>query len=145
MGTAISCCPSPIASLSASRATPRGSTSSSTIILALWSGALWGKPTWGTYWVWDARLTSELVLLFLYFGFIALANAFEDPRRGDRAALGGDRDALEVAAQVVEERRLGAGVPRDPLDPLVGGHQQQPGGPEAAAATEQGGRPLTFV
>ena len=43
-------------------------------------------PTWGTYWVWDARLTSELVLLFLYFGFIALANAFEDPRRGDRAA-----------------------------------------------------------
>src|SRR5438445_10325343 len=54
--------------------------------LALWTGSLWGKPTWGTYWVWDARLTSELVLLFLYFGFMALANAFEDPRRGDRAA-----------------------------------------------------------
>ena len=54
--------------------------------VALWSGAFWGKPTWGTYWVWDARMTSELVLLFLYFGFIALANAFEDPRRGDRAA-----------------------------------------------------------
>ena len=54
--------------------------------VALWSGAFWGRPTWGTYWVWDARLTSELVLLFLYFGFIALANAFEDPRRGDRAA-----------------------------------------------------------
>jgi heme exporter protein C len=54
--------------------------------LALWSGAFWGRPTWGTYWVWDARMTSELVLLFLYFGFIALANAFEDPRRGDRAA-----------------------------------------------------------
>jgi len=54
--------------------------------IALWSGAFWGKPTWGTYWVWDARMTSELVLLFLYFGFIALANAFEDPRRGDRAA-----------------------------------------------------------
>jgi heme exporter protein C len=54
--------------------------------IALWSGAFWGKPTWGAYWVWDARMTSELVLLFLYFGFIALANAFEDPRRGDRAA-----------------------------------------------------------
>jgi heme exporter protein C len=54
--------------------------------VALWSGAFWGRPTWGTYWVWDARMTSELVLLFLYFGFIALANAFEDPRRGDRAS-----------------------------------------------------------
>ena len=54
--------------------------------IALWTGSLWGRPTWGTYWVWDARMTSELVLLFLYFGFIALANAFEDPRRGDRAA-----------------------------------------------------------
>src|SRR5882672_154527 len=54
--------------------------------IALWTGAFWGRPTWGTYWVWDARLTSELVLLFLYVGFIALANAFEDPRRGDRAA-----------------------------------------------------------
>jgi heme exporter protein C len=54
--------------------------------VSLWTGAFWGRPTWGTYWVWDARLTSELVLLFLYFGFIALANAFEDPRRGDRAA-----------------------------------------------------------
>ena len=54
--------------------------------VALWTGSLWGRPTWGTYWVWDARITSELVLLFLYFGFIALANAFEDPRRGDRAA-----------------------------------------------------------
>ncbi|HUP28999.1 MAG TPA: cytochrome c biogenesis protein CcsA, partial [Usitatibacter sp.] len=54
--------------------------------VALWTGSFWGRPTWGTYWVWDARLTSELVLLFLYFGFIALANAFEEPRRGDRAA-----------------------------------------------------------
>jgi heme exporter protein C len=54
--------------------------------IALWTGSFWGRPTWGTYWVWDARITSELVLLFLYFGFIALANAFEDPRRGDRAA-----------------------------------------------------------
>jgi heme exporter protein C len=54
--------------------------------VALWTGSFWGRPTWGTYWVWDARITSELVLLFLYFGFMALANAFEDPRRGDRAS-----------------------------------------------------------
>ena len=54
--------------------------------LALWTGAFWGRPTWGTYWAWDARMVSELVLLFLYFGYIALANSFEDPRRGDRAA-----------------------------------------------------------
>ena len=54
--------------------------------LALWTGALWGKPTWGTWWVWDARLTSELVLLFLYIGFMALHGAIEDTRRADRAA-----------------------------------------------------------
>ncbi len=54
--------------------------------LALWTGALWGKPTWGTWWVWDARLTSELMLLFLYLGFLALHGAIEDPRRADRAA-----------------------------------------------------------
>ncbi|MEW6689676.1 MAG: heme ABC transporter permease CcmC [Pseudomonadota bacterium] len=53
--------------------------------IALWSGALWGKPTWGTWWVWDARLTSELILLFLYLGFIALKAAFADPQRADRA------------------------------------------------------------
>jgi heme exporter protein C len=54
--------------------------------IALWTGSLWGKPTWGTYWVWDARLTSELILLFLYLGFIALHAAIDDPRRADRAA-----------------------------------------------------------
>ena len=53
--------------------------------VALWSGALWGRPTWGAYWVWDARLTSELVLLFLYLGFIALKGAIPDPTRSDRA------------------------------------------------------------
>lgn len=53
--------------------------------LALWTGALWGKPTWGTWWVWDARLTSELILLFLYLGYIALASAIEEPRRAERA------------------------------------------------------------
>src|SRR5690606_22758073 len=54
--------------------------------LALWSGALWGKPTWGTWWVWDARLTSELILLFLYIGFMSLHAAIDDVRRADRAA-----------------------------------------------------------
>ena len=54
--------------------------------LALWTGALWGKPTWGTWWVWDARLTSELVLLFLYIGFLSLHASIEDSRRADRAA-----------------------------------------------------------
>jgi len=53
--------------------------------VALWTGALWGRPTWGTYWAWDARMTSELILLFLYLGVIALRNAIDDPRRGDRA------------------------------------------------------------
>lgn len=53
--------------------------------VALWTGALWGRPTWGTYWAWDARMTSELILLFLYFGIIALRNAIDDPRRADRA------------------------------------------------------------
>ena len=54
--------------------------------LSLWTGALWGRPTWGTYWVWDARLTSELVLFFLYLGYMALHAAIDDPRRGDRAS-----------------------------------------------------------
>lgn len=53
--------------------------------LALWTGALWGRPTWGTWWVWDARLTSELILLFLYGGYLALVSAIDDPRRADRA------------------------------------------------------------
>ncbi len=53
--------------------------------VALWTGALWGKPTWGTYWAWDARMTSELILLFLFFGVIALRQAIDDPRRADRA------------------------------------------------------------
>ena len=54
--------------------------------IALWTGALWGKPTWGAWWVWDARLTSELILLFLYIGFMSLHAAIDDPRRADRAA-----------------------------------------------------------
>ncbi|HTS55288.1 MAG TPA: heme ABC transporter permease CcmC [Burkholderiales bacterium] len=54
--------------------------------VALWTGALWGKPTWGAWWVWDARLTSELILLFLYIGFMSLHAAIDDVRRADRAA-----------------------------------------------------------
>ncbi len=54
--------------------------------ITLITGMLWGKPTWGAYWVWDARLTSELVLLFLYFGVMALASAYDDLRQGARAA-----------------------------------------------------------
>jgi heme exporter protein C len=53
--------------------------------IALWSGAFWGRPTWGTYWAWDARMTSELILLFLYLGVMALRGAIDDPRRADRA------------------------------------------------------------
>jgi heme exporter protein C len=53
--------------------------------VALWTGALWGRSTWGTYWAWDARMTSELILLFLYFGFMALQASIEEPRRADRA------------------------------------------------------------
>lgn len=54
--------------------------------IALITGSAWGKPMWGTWWVWDARLTSELVLLFLYLGVIALYNAFDDRRTAGRAA-----------------------------------------------------------
>jgi len=54
--------------------------------IALWTGSLWGRPTWGTYWVWDARLTSMLVLLLLYLGVMALYWTAEDPGRGSRAA-----------------------------------------------------------
>lgn len=53
--------------------------------IALWTGAFWGKPMWGAWWVWDARLTSELILFFLYIGFIALQGSIDDTRRADRA------------------------------------------------------------
>ena len=54
-------------------------------LLALWTGAFWGRPTWGTYWAWDARMTSTLILLFLYLGVMALRSAIDEPRRADRA------------------------------------------------------------
>ena len=71
--------------LSAMMASALAPTGALFTFLSLWTGALWGKPMWGTWWVWDARLTSELVLLFLYVGFIALQSAIEDRRRADRA------------------------------------------------------------
>ncbi len=71
--------------LSSMMATALAPTGAMFTFIALWTGALWGKPTWGAWWVWDARLTSELILLFLYFGFMALQAAIDDPRRADRA------------------------------------------------------------
>ena len=71
--------------LSGMMATAIAPTGAMFTFLALWTGALWGKPTWGAWWVWDARLTSELILLFLYLGFIGLTSAIDDPRRADRA------------------------------------------------------------
>ncbi|QWT46868.1 heme ABC transporter permease CcmC [Azospira inquinata] len=71
--------------LSGMMATALAPTGAFFAFLSLWTGALWGKPMWGTWWVWDARLTSELILLFLYIGFIALQSAIDDPRRADKA------------------------------------------------------------
>jgi len=71
-----------LSAMMASALAPTGALMS---FIALWTGALWGKPTWGAWWVWDARLTSELLLLFLYLAFMALQAATDDPRRADRA------------------------------------------------------------
>ena len=73
----------PLADVSARAAAPIGATFT---FLALVTGSLWGKPMWGTYWVWDARLTSMLVLFLLYLGLIALWQAIEEPGRAGRAA-----------------------------------------------------------
>jgi heme exporter protein C len=72
--------------LSAMMATALAPTGALFAFLSLWTGAFWGKPMWGAWWVWDARLTSELILLFLYIGFIALHSSIDDPRRADRAS-----------------------------------------------------------
>ena len=72
----------PLADLAAEEIGPVGA---GFTFVCLVSGSLWGKPMWGAYWVWDARLTSVLVLFFLYLGHIALVRAFDDPQRGYRA------------------------------------------------------------
>jgi heme exporter protein C len=72
--------------LSSMMATALAPTGALFAFLSLWTGSMWGKPMWGAWWVWDARLTSELILLFLYLGFIALHASIDDPRRADRAA-----------------------------------------------------------
>ncbi|MBU6442470.1 MAG: heme ABC transporter permease [Alphaproteobacteria bacterium] len=73
----------PLADVAAKSAAPLGALFTA---LALITGSLWGKPMWGTYWVWDARLTSFLILFFLYLGYMALWNAIEDETRAARAA-----------------------------------------------------------
>ncbi len=72
--------------LSAMMASSLAPTGAMFTFLALWTGSLWGKPMWGTWWVWDARLTTELILLFLYIGFMSLEAAIDDPRRATRAS-----------------------------------------------------------
>ena len=71
----------PLADLSAQAVAPIGAGFTA---IALVTGALWGQPMWGTWWVWDARLTSVLILFFLYLGYMALVNGFDDPERGSR-------------------------------------------------------------
>ena len=71
--------------LAAMMATALAPTGAMFALLSLVTGSLWGKPMWGTWWVWDARLTSTLVLFLLYLGFIALQAAIDDPRRADKA------------------------------------------------------------
>jgi len=73
----------PLADVAAKSAAPYGAAFTA---LALITGSLWGKPMWGAFWVWDARLTSELVLLFIYFGYMALWNAIDDPVRAGKIA-----------------------------------------------------------
>ncbi len=72
--------------LSSMMATAVASTGAMFTALSLVTGSLWGRPTWGTWWVWDARTTSTLILLFLYTGFMALQSAIDDPQRSDRAS-----------------------------------------------------------
>ena len=73
----------PLADLTAKASAPVGAAFT---FLCLVTGSLWGRPMWGTWWAWDARLTSMAILLFLYLGYMALVNAFDDPNRGARAA-----------------------------------------------------------
>jgi hypothetical protein len=93
-------------------------------LICLVAGSLWGKPMWGAWWVWDARLTSELVLFFLYLGYLALVDAFDDPQRGLKAG----------AILVLVEHAAPAGQPDDPVRPQ--------GRPQHAAAADADDRRL---
>ncbi len=73
----------PLADMSARAGAPIGAAFT---LITLVTGSLWGQPMWGTWWVWDARMTSVLILFFLYLGYIALVNAFDDPARGAKPA-----------------------------------------------------------
>jgi heme exporter protein C len=73
----------PLAALMARATAPVGATFAAVCLI---TGSLWGRPMWGTYWVWDARLTSFLLLFFFFLGHIALSNAYDDSERGDRSA-----------------------------------------------------------
>src|SRR6266850_6188966 len=84
--------------------------------IALWTGSLWGKPTWGAWWVWDARLTSELILLFLYFGFIALQASIDDRRRAARAGALLDHGGAVTKNKTETPRRVAP-------PPLSGGRE----------------------
>ena len=99
--------------------------------LALWTGALWGKPMWGTWWVWDARLTSELILLFLYIGFMSLQAAIDDPRRADKAgamiALVGVVNVPIIYFSVKWWNTLASGRHRQPYPIAQNGHHNADG------------------
>lgn len=73
----------PLAALMARATAPIGATFAAVCLV---TGSLWGRPMWGTWWVWDARLTSMLLLFFLFLGHMALSHAYDNPERGDRAA-----------------------------------------------------------
>ena len=105
----------PLADLAARAASPLGA---GFAFLTLVTGSLWGEPMWGTWWVWDARLTSMLLLFFLYLGHMALMNAFEDPQRGYRSAAhpGPGRrhehpDHQVLGGLVVDPAPAGLGLP----------------------------------
>ena len=93
-----------LAHAAAAAAAPIGA---SFAFLALATGSIWGKPMWGTWWVWDARLTSELILLFLYLGYMALRSSFDDPQRADRASAFERQGAFIGAANAEMARDLG--------------------------------------
>jgi heme exporter protein C len=83
LGAALLVWKHPLAALMARAAAPVGAAYAATCLI---TGSFWGRPMWGTWWVWDARLTSMLVLFFLFLGHIALSRAFDSPERGDKAA-----------------------------------------------------------